>query len=177
MWILFWRGGLILWGILFSPVKVKLFSGFSATDFISSIKWSVLLTDNRCVEWVCCSRLWLICLRGKEKHTRKSARWQKWDLLHPWKFFWAYGPGDIPPCFPLCPAKLIQEWLSSSDSICRQTRSCLKYPVCAHWSGDAEKHDCCLLMLIFMLKLSSENLAHRCSDTFFKGFDLKYLKP
>lgn len=38
--------------------------------------------------------------------------------------------------FPLCPAKLIQESLTSSDSICRQEHKCfLKYTICAHWSS------------------------------------------
>lgn len=52
-----------------------------------------------------------------------AGHWQIWNPIHPQNSPEHMGLATSHHAFPLCPAKLIQEWLSSSDSICRQNKS------------------------------------------------------
>lgn len=52
-----------------------------------------------------------------------KGHWQICNLIHPQTSSEHMGLATSHHVFPLCPAKLIQEWLSSSDSIRRQDMS------------------------------------------------------
>lgn len=92
-----------------------------------SLKFSVFFTDGRCGELVFVVQAVRGLVGGgltpEKTCTQENLRANKLRSHPSAQFFWAYGAGGIPPCFPLCPAKLIQEWLSSSDSIYRQNTS------------------------------------------------------
>lgn len=58
---------------LFPQKKSNFSQSFQGLTLLSYIKFSVLFTDNRCVELVCCLGLWLIYLRGRKAHKKICA--------------------------------------------------------------------------------------------------------